>query len=217
MALSNLLTQDQWMAQQGGDTYTDPSRDPNVDYANYLRQNTDFSDTSSLPPGFMQSEYGAAYQGVLNQFNDPNYDKVEDPNGLRAWMVNAPLQFNAGRTLAEWGRPTTSANLIGGGSGGIDAATVGQLALGGFVGGSGAGSGAGSGGGTGLIDAGTGLPAVEAGSAPISSGAMTDAAFGGGGATTATGAGTGLIDAGTGLPATEAGDSWYWHFRWNWR
>src|SRR5258706_10832870 len=65
---------------------------------------------NSLPGGFMQSEYGGPWQGVLEQFNDPNYNRNEDPNNLAGWLANAPIQFSAGRSLADWGKPSTSAD-----------------------------------------------------------------------------------------------------------
>lgn len=127
------------------------AQNPNAgfgDYLNYAQGKTaggEFQapNASSLPPGFMQSEYGPAWQSVLAQFNDPNYNRNEDPNNLHAWLRNAPIQFNAGRSLAEFTAPTSEANLIGGGRFGLSPATVGQLALGGF-GGAAMGAGVGS-------------------------------------------------------------------------
>src|SRR5258706_3054458 len=118
------------------------AQNPNAgfgDWLNYTQGKTaggqfQAPDASSLPAGFMQSEYGPAWRGVLGQFSDPNYNRNEDSNNLSAWLTNAPTQFTAGRSLAEWAKPTTSANLIGGGAHALDAATVGQLALGGAAG-----------------------------------------------------------------------------------
>lgn len=194
------------------------------DYLNYAQGKTPGGEfqtpnASSLPPGFMQSEYGPAWQSVLAQFNDPNYNRNEDPNNLAAWLKNAPLQFYAGRSLADFTGPTSEANLIGGGRFGLSPATVGQLALGGFggaamgagVGGTAGGGVAGSGGGPatgGLLDAGSasagtgagvgaGAGAVAGGAAPtlgqagglLSGGAAVVNTLNGGGGTPAQGGG----------------------------
>lgn len=102
---------------------------------------------NALPPGFLQSEYGPAYQSVLQQYNagkdayaaDPNmyadnpaYENASlgapvDPGGLGAWLKNAPIQFSAGRSLADWAKPTTAGQIAG-----MDPADIGMMALGGF-------------------------------------------------------------------------------------
>src|SRR5258706_5865261 len=111
------------------------------DYLNYAQGKTvggQVQAPGSLPPGFLQSDFGPAYNSVLAQFNDPNYDKNEDPSGLSALMTNWAQAYAGGRSYADWqGEAAKSAQgtpLIGGGRYSLDAPTVGQLALGGFGG-----------------------------------------------------------------------------------
>lgn len=125
-------------------------------------------DKRSLPPGFEQSSYWPKYQSVLDQYtgwlrdhgpgsNTSGEEPTSAGGDLAAWLKNSLIQYAAGRSPEEWAQPTTSANLIGGGRAGIDSATVGQLALGGF-GGAAMGSGVGGASGTfgGGVDAGAG-------------------------------------------------------------
>lgn len=189
------------------------------DWLNYTQNKTttgEFQAPSSLAPGFLQSQYAPGYNNVLSQFNDPNYNRNEDPNNLSQLMNNWSDSYTAGKPYQTWqseaAKSAQGTPIIGGGKYGLDAATVGQMAVGGFGGAAmGAGVGmegaAGAGAGTGLIDAGTGLPALDAG---VAGGAAGSAAGGFPGAIT-----TPLINAGisagikelTGTPAagTPAG------------
>lgn len=159
-------------------------------------------DPSSLPPGFLQSEYGPAWQSVYEQY------KGTGDQSLLRWLNVAPLSFQRGDSFAQFQAPTSEANLIGGGQYGLSPATVGQLALGGFggaamgsgVGGTTGGAGVGASGGVLDASAGAGTAGAAAGGASaaptlgqvgglLSGGAAAVNALNGGGGTPAQGGG----------------------------
>jgi hypothetical protein len=134
-------------------------------YAQYghLQDQLPLGDPRSLPPGFMQSGYAPAYQSTLARYNDPNYDKSADPDNLAPWLKSYPQYYGAGRTWEDFQHIASQSAQ------GAVEPDIAQAVLGGAAGvlyGAGVGGGAAAGaGGTGLIDAGTGLPAIDAGAA----------------------------------------------------
>lgn len=159
------------------------AQNPNAgfsDYLNYAQGKTaggQFQAPSSLPPGFLQSEYAPAYNSVLRSFNDPNYDKNSDPNGYAALLKNWADSYAAGKPYQTWqseaAKSAQGTPIIGGGKYGLDAATVGQIAVGGF-GGAAMGSGVGATEGAGAT--GGGLAGVGEGSASTAATGVTPAA-----------------------------------------
>lgn len=146
------------------------------DYLNYAQGKTaggQFQAPGSLPPGFLQSDYGPAYNSVLQSFNDPNYDKNSDPNGYAALLQNWTQAYAGGRPFSEWQQiaaqsaqgaiePDIAQAALGGAAGVLYGAGVGAGA------GAGAGSAAGGAGGGasgGLLDASAGAGAGVAGAA----------------------------------------------------
>src|SRR5260221_3919655 len=105
------LSYQDWMTQSG-EPYDETGAGGGYGaFLNNLRSQLFSADQPSLPPGFMQSGYGPAYQSVLDQYNDPNYNQNEDSSGLNAWLRNAPQQFSAGRSLQDWLKPTDNSGI----------------------------------------------------------------------------------------------------------
>jgi hypothetical protein len=164
----------------------------------------------SLPPGFLQSEYARPWLSVLQQYNaqkgayavDPNtyadnpaYEggANADPGGLSAWLKNAPVQFNAGRSLADFQRPTTSGQI-----GGFDPASIGQLALGGA-------GGLAMGSGVGATEGGIAAGVAPAGTATTGVTPVATAGIGGGDTGLMAGLGGGGAGGSVGAGALEGG------------
>lgn len=154
-------------------------------------------DPSSLPPGFLQSEYGPAWQSVYDQY------KGTGDQSLLRWLNIAPLAFQRGESLAGFTGPTSSGQI-----GGLDPATIGQLALGGF---GGAAFGSGVGATEGGVGAGTGATGIGEGSSSTAATGVAPSATQGvvGGSTTGIdvgiGGGGGGGSVSTGLEGSGAG------------
>src|SRR5260221_4499316 len=118
------LSYEDWLAKQGTAYQGDDTGGtaPGIAYREYLKpfQDMALDDPSLLPPGFLQSEWGPAYQANLALRGDP---------ATLNWLRQAPIQFSAGRSMADFAKPTTSGQF-----GGVDPADIGMDALGGFGG-----------------------------------------------------------------------------------
>jgi hypothetical protein len=97
----------------GQQTFLGPNQQAHDAYNIYAQGQYPLGDPRSLPPGFMQSGYGPAYQSVLDQWNARSPGDTEDSSGLNAWLRNAPQQFSAGRSLQDWLKPTDNSGISG--------------------------------------------------------------------------------------------------------
>lgn len=121
-AITGPIPFNDWFNQQQSDPNASNSWDGPNQYAHqaydqyaqygYLDGQVPLGDPRSLPPGFMQSAYGPAYRGVLNNPSG-TYDSTEDPNHVRDWLRNAVPQFNAGRSFQDWSRSMDSSDNSG--------------------------------------------------------------------------------------------------------
>lgn len=102
----NPLSFEDWMGTTGS-AYTGDEGAAGVAYNGYRNNilNSQIGNLGSLPPGFLQSEYGQRYLSGLNDYqNGATTDQAATEMSLR----NMPQAFSAGRSYSDFSAPVSN-------------------------------------------------------------------------------------------------------------